>query len=140
VASKILPHTGNAPTPFKAASSAFGGFIFWLAVAILFPYPVLLPYWPEAVGWAPVVLYLLAFFNLLRAGLHLRRGVRLKRPNPSAGRVRQGPGAKSPPAKAGTAAQVADRASRAEARAAKDDRRNAALPHSNRPPTVQRMR
>lgn len=140
MASKILPNTGNAPTPYKMASSAFGGFIFWLAAAILFPYPVLLPYWPAAVQWAPVVLYFLAFFNLLRAGLHFRKAVRLKRPNPSADRVRQRPAAKAPPAKAGNAAQAADRASRAEARAAKDDRRHAALPHTNRPPTVQRMR
>jgi hypothetical protein len=48
--------------------------------------------------------------------------------------------AKRPAAKAGTAAQTADRASRAEARAAKDDIRHAALPQIRRPPTVQRMR
>lgn len=140
MASKIIANTGNAPAPFKAASSAFGAFIFWLAVAIIFPYPVLLPYWPEAVGWAPVVLYFLAFFNLLRAGLHVRKAVRLKRPNAMAGGGGRMTQAKRPTAKAGTAAQTADRASRAEVRAAKDDRRNAALPTINRPPTVQRQR
>ena len=137
MASKILSNTGNAPAPFKTAGSAFGAFIFWLVVAILLPYDVLIPYWPGAVGWAPVVLYLLAFFNLLRTGLHIRRAMRLKRLNPSAGWVTQ---AKRPIAKTGTPAQTADRASRAEARAAKDDIRNAALPRISRPPTVQRMR
>lgn len=140
MASKILPNTGNAPTPFKAAGSAFSAFIFWLVVAIVFPYDVLIPYWPGAVGWAPVVLYLLAFFSLLRAGLHVRRAVRLKRPNPGTGGGGRMTQAKRPAAKAGTAAQTADRASRAEARAAKDDIRHAALPQIRRPPTVQRMR
>jgi hypothetical protein len=132
-----MPNQGNAQGPLKPVGSGFGAFLFWLVVAIVFPYEVLLPYWPEAVGWAPVLLYLLAFFNLLRAGLHVRRAVRLKRPNPSAGQMTQ---AKRPTAKAGTPAQTADRANRAEARAAKDDIRNAALPHIRRPPTVQRMR
>lgn len=140
MASKILPNTGNAPTPVKAASSAFGAFVFWLAAAIIFPYQILLPYWPEAVTWAPLALYLLAIFNLLRAGLHMRKVVRLKRPNASAGGGGRMTQAKRPTAKAGTAAQTADRASRAEVRAAKDDRRNAALPTINRPPTVQRQR
>ena len=130
MASKIMPNQGNAQGPLKPVGSAFGAFIFWLVVAIVFPYEMLLPYWPEAVGWAPVALYLLAFFNLLRAGLLVRRAVRLKRPNPSAGRV-----AKTPSAK-----QTADHISRVEARAAKDERRAATLPHNNRPPTVQRMR
>jgi hypothetical protein len=137
VASKILPNQGNTQGPLKPVGSAFGSFIFWLVVAIVFPYEILLPYWPEAVRWAPVALYLLAFFNLLRAALYVRRAVRMKRPNGSAGRMTQG---KRPTAKTGTAAQTADRASRAEVRAAKDDRRNAALPTINRPPTVQRQR
>lgn len=135
MASKIMPNQGNAPQgntqgPLKPVGSAFGAFVFWLVVAIAFPYEVLLPYWPEAVRWGPVLLYVLAFFNLFRAGLHIRRAVRLKRPNPSAGRV-----AKTPPAK-----QTADHISRVEARAAKDERRAATLPHNSRPPTVQRMR
>lgn len=140
MASKILPNQGNARMnaqgPLKSVGSAFGAFIFWLVVAFVFPYEVLLPYWPAAVRWAPVVLYLLAFFNLLRAGLHVRRAVRLRRPN-HAGQMTQ---AKRPTSKIGTAAQTADRASRAEARAAKDGIRNAALPRITRPPTVQRMR
>lgn len=134
MASKILPNQGkarmDAQGPLKPVGSAFGAFIFWLAVALIFPYEVLLPYWPAAVRWAPAVLYLLAFFNLLRAGLLVRRAVRLKRPNSLTGRV-----ARTPPAK-----QTADHISRVEARAAKDERRAATLPHNNRPPTVQRMR
>jgi hypothetical protein len=130
VARKILPNQGNTQGPLRLVGSAFGAFIFWLVVAIVFPYEILLPYWPEAERWGRVALYLLAFFNLLRAGHYVRRAVRLKRPNPSAGRV-----AKTPPAK-----HSADRISRVEARAAKDERRAATLPHNSRPPTVQRMR
>ena len=130
MAGKIMPNQGNAQGPFKPVGSAFGAFVFWLVVAIVFPYEILLPYWPEAVRWGPVVLYLLAFFNLLRTGLQIRRAVRMKRPNPTAGQAARIPHAK----------QSADHASRAEARAAKDVRRAATLPHNNRPPTVQRMR
>jgi hypothetical protein len=144
VASKILPNSGNAATPLRSVGSALGNFMFWLAVAIFFPYPFLAANWPAGAAWAPLVLYGLAFLNLIRAGLLARKMVRLKRPNPSAGRgihpATTRPAAARSSARAGTPAQTADRASRAEARAAKDDRRNAALPHITRPPTVQRMR
>ena len=140
MASKILPNTGNIPAPFKAAGSAFGAFVFWLVAAMIFPYPVLASYWPAAANWGPAVLFLLAFFSLIRAGYHVRRAVRLKAPSLTALRTARTSPSRIPSAKAGTPAQTADRASRAEARAAKDDRRNAALPHISRPPTVQRMR
>jgi hypothetical protein len=130
VASKIMPNKGNAGGPFKPAGSAFGAFIFWLVVAIVFPYEVLLPYSPEAARWGPVVLYLLAFFNLLRAGHYVRRAVLPTRPTPTGSRA-----ARTPPAKLS-----AEQISRVEARHAKDERRAATLPHNNRPPTVTRMR
>lgn len=131
-----IQNNGNAQTPFKAAGAAFGAFVFWLVVAMVFPYQVLTPYWPDGANWGPIVLFLLAFFNLIRAGNHVRRAVRLKQPNLSIGRM---PNVSAAKGGAGRA-ETADRASRAQARADKDQRRAAALPRITRPPTVQRMR
>ena len=156
VAGKILPNTGNAamndPGPrFKAALSSFGASIFWVIVATIFPYPVLIPYWPEAVAWAPLALYFLAFFNLLKAAYHASRAVRLKQPNRPAQNqsvpnrpAQNPPGTSSSRAQEGVRARKADRQDRnnqaAEYRASNDDGRNRALPRIDRAPTVKRMR
>lgn len=151
MAGKILPNTGNAAmnnpgARFKAALSSFGTSIFWVIVATVFPYPVLIPYWPEAVAWAPLALYFLAFFNLLKAAYHASQAVRLKRPNrPAQNRPAQNRSANSSSrAQDGVRARKADRQERnnqaAEYRASNDDGRNRALPRIDRAPTVKRMR
>lgn len=146
MAGKILPNAGrgqarqkSVQAPGKAVASAFSAFVFWLLIAIFFPYPILLPYWAEALEWGPRLIYLIAAFNLVRMAFHMRWAIRAMRPNLPAGRAsmrpNQGRAAKAPPAK-----QSAEHISRAEARQAKDERRAASLPYNKRPPTVQRMR
>ena len=131
MATKILANDGGKMMGerLKQAKSGFGGFLVWLVLAIMFPYQVLTPYWAEAQQWGPVLLYLLAFFNLLKGIWRGNQAWGLRRPTAMLGR------GKTP-----TAKQDAERAGRAEARAAKDQRRHDAMPQPVRPPTVQRMR
>ena len=145
MAGKILPPGGNAAARFKIAGGALVAFIFWLIVAALFPYPVLAPYWPAAITWAPAVLYLLAFFNLLKALYHAAQAMRLARPGRSLGRgMGSRPAGSASRVGEGIRARQADRQARsdreAEHRAANADGRNRTLPPITRAPTVQRMR
>lgn len=135
MAGKIPPGGGmtEASARFKAAGGAFVAFIFWVIAALVFPYPVLIPYWPEAVTWGPAVLYLLAFFNLLKALYQAARAVRL------AQAPRLGTQAPAKPRRGLRTGQPIG-AKNAVAAGAKDTARAAARLQATRTPTVQRMR
>lgn len=123
---------GGAAARLKIAGGALLAFVFWAIVAAAFPYPVLTPYWPEAMTWGPAVLYLLAFFNLLKALYHAAQAVRIgsgpRLGLPAAAKPRRSLRTGQP---VGTAAAAAG---------AKDKARAGAQLQAQRTPTVQRMR
>lgn len=141
MARKVVPNNSPVNTTagrFKLAMSSLATFVFWLAVAILFPYPVLTPYWPAAVTWGPVVLYLLAFFNLMNGARHLLQAIRLQRPGrsvmPTAEANHPGREARNTPRSTREASPAKPRDN------ARDNRRASNMPQIRRAPTVQRMR